>query len=119
MKPGPGNSHGWTFDTMMIASALAFTGVIVWVRAGRSGDSKAVDVALVGTKSALADTSESTKAQFEGIRGENRAEFEGIRGEIKVLAKAVAEGLSGLNTALKLIAGLASLGAIAALIFLR
>jgi hypothetical protein len=112
-----GNRPGWTFDTAIIAGCVALSGVIVWVRTARAGDSKAVDVALVSTKSALSDTSDSTKGQFEAIRGENRAEFDGIRSEIKVLAKAVAEGLSGLNTALKLIAGLGTIGAIGALIF--
>ena len=117
MNPQPGNRHGWTFDTLVITGCVALAGVITWVRTARAGDSKAVEVAVVSTQSALSDTSESTKGQFEAIRGENRAEFDGIRGEIKVLAKAVAEGLSGLNTALKLIAGLGTIGAIGALIF--
>lgn len=115
----PGNRHGWTFDTALIAVSIAMTGIVVWMRTARAGDSKAVDVALVATTSALSDTSDSTKAQFEGIRQENRTEFDGIRGEIKVLAKAVAEGLAGLNTALKLIAGLGTIATIAGLIFFR
>lgn len=103
-----GNSKGWTFDTATIAASIALAGLIVWVRTARAGDSKAVEVALVSTKSALSDTAESSKNEFAGVRG-----------EIKELAKAVAEGLSGLNTALKLIAGLASLAGIAALVFFR
>lgn len=104
----PGNRHGWTFDTAMITTCVALAGIIVWVKTARTGDSKAVEVALVSTTSALSDTAESS-----------RNEFAGVRGEIKELAKAVAEGLSGLNTALKLISGLAAVAGIGALIFFQ
>jgi hypothetical protein len=103
-----GNHFGWTFDTALTVVFIGACGMIAWIKTARHGDSKAVDVALVSTTSALADTAASTDKQFEGVRD-----------EIKVLAKAVAEGLSGLNTALKLIAGLAAIASVVAVVFFQ
>lgn len=109
---GPGNVRGWTFDTLGITGSIVALGIIVWVRTLHAGDTKAVDAALVSTKATASEIAASTTKEFDGVRA-----------EIKELAKGLSEGLAGLNSALKLMGGLAALitvvGTIVGAVFLR
>lgn len=92
----------------MITGLVALVGVITWVKTGRHGDAKAVDVALVSTKSALEETATRSAKEFEGVRA-----------EIKVLADAVAKGSASVSTAMKMLALLVSLVSVGGVLFLR
>lgn len=104
-----GNRLGWTFDTALTVVFVGACGIVAWVKTARQGEAKAVDVALVTTKSALADTAASTDKQFESVR----AEIKVLAAAIADSSKTVAEGFAGWTASLKIIAGIAAFTAIA------